>query len=292
MAKHTIALIFDFDDTLVPDSTTALLASRGIDTEDFWKVKDKALIEKGWDPVHAYIKLFLDLTKPGEPFHGFKNKDFLEFGSTLELYSGLPEFFDQLSDWMYSKFSELDIEITYWVISGGFEEIIKGCTPISSKLKSFWGCRLASDKKDGPIKHITRTISFTEKTRYIFEINKGIKKNLSDKNPMLVNKEIPEEKRAIPFENMIYIGDGSTDIPCLSLIKSMNGAGIGIMHKDRINKISAAKRETFQDLISQKRAISYHYPDFTEDSELVSMIKTILSNRCSTIILREAAALD
>ena len=59
MAKHNIAIIFDFDDTLVPDSTTALLESKGVDTEEFWTVKLKEKVRKGWDPTLAVMKLFL-----------------------------------------------------------------------------------------------------------------------------------------------------------------------------------------------------------------------------------------
>jgi phosphoserine phosphatase len=285
MAKHTIAIIFDFDDTLVPDSLTALLNSKKIDTDKFWKNDVKSLVNDGWDPVHAYLKLFFDLTKPGKPFEGITNNDLRKFGNKLKPYPGVADFFDQIKKWTQESFGELDIDVEYWVISGGLEEIINGCELISKKLRAFWGCRLEGDTPSGPVKYIKRSISFTEKTRYVFEINKGLLKKQTDKNPLLVNKEITE--RPIDFRNMIYIGDGITDVPCLSLIKNFKGAGIGIIDEKKITKLGKAKREVFQDLVNERRAISYHFPNYKDGSELTSIIKTIISNRCSTIILNE-----
>lgn len=290
MAKHTIAIIFDFDDTLVPDSTTTLLASRGIDTRKFWKQDASDLVKKGWDPVNAFLKLFLDLTLPDQPLANFTNKDLREFGSTLELYPGLPEFFTNLKSWFEDKFPDLDIGIEYFVISGGFEEIIRGCESISQHLKAYWGCRLEPEKRNGPVKYIKRSISFTEKTRYLFEINKGLRKNATDKNPFLVNKEVTT--RAIPFKNMIYIGDGYTDIPCLSLVKHYGGGVYGIMHQEKIAKIRADKRRAFQDFLESDRTFGDYYPIYDMDNQLAGKIKVTLGKIYSTIRLREAGAIE
>jgi hypothetical protein len=238
------------------------------------------LIENGWDPVHAYLKLFLDLTKAGKPFDGITNKNLRDFGSQLKPYDGLPGFFQHLRKWSKEPpFGDLDIEISYYVVSGGFEEIIRGCDTISKNLNEFYGCRLAGDTPTGQVKYIMRAISFTEKTRYIFEIHKGILKRQSDKNPMLVNKEVKKDKRPVPFKHMIYVGDGLTDIPCLSLIKHNYGYGIAIMHKD------SAKREVFEDLIKEQRATSYHSPNYKKDSDLTGVIKAIISGVYKDLVL-------
>ena len=51
---ETIAIIFDFDDTLVPDSTSGYLAQQGINVGDFWQHAVQPLINDDWDPVPAY----------------------------------------------------------------------------------------------------------------------------------------------------------------------------------------------------------------------------------------------
>lgn len=288
MPKHVIALVFDFDDTLVPDSTTAFLTSRGIDAEEFWKVKAKSLIEKGWDPVHAYLKLILDMVKPGQPLQDLTNKDLIEFGKTLQPYPGLINFFSRIKKIVDEKYSSLEIAVEFWVISGGLEDIIRGCAKIRNHLSGFWGCRLGSDTDGGPINSIMRTISFTEKTRYLFEINKGLSPEQTDKNPMLVNKRVSDSERRVHFENMIYVGDGLTDIPCFSLIEKNNGLAFGVLQRD---KKGAAKREVFENLVLDRRVKSLHSPKYGTKDDLGTMLEAAIINRCAAIQLRSEQAL-
>ncbi len=288
MAKHTIAMVFDFDDTLVPDSTTALLIHKGVDAEEFWKVKVKQLIEDGWDPVHAYLKLILDLTRRGQPLYGLTSNDLAEFGSTLKPYPGAQSFFKKIKDIVNNKFSELDIDVKFWVISGGLEDIIAGCKKISKHLTGYWGCRLAGDHLGGNVKYIKRAVSFTEKTRYLFEINKGLNQSETNKNPLLVNIDRPYSARAVPFSNIIYIGDGLTDIPCFSLVKSKGGSVFGILHKD---DQGTAKRDVFKNLVRQDRVMSLHSPRYGKNSDLGVMLETAVVTRCSELQLEEKQAL-
>lgn len=288
MSKHTIALVFDFDDTLVPDSTTMLLKSRGVDPEDFWIHRLKPLIQDGWDPVHGYLKLLLDLTERGQPLEGLTLKDLNQFGQTLDPYPGLPQFFSEVKKLIVEASSMADVGVEFYIISGGLEDIIRGCRKISRHMTGIWGCRLASAKKGGPVRFIKRTISFTEKTRYLFEINKGLQQSKTDKNPMLVNKHVPEEKRRIPFRNMIYVGDGLTDIPCFSLVSKNNGLSFGILQRD---EHGAAKREIFDDLLRDKRVTSMHSPRYGKMDDLGTMLRTAVARICTDISVKDNLAL-
>lgn len=183
-----------------------------------------------------------------------------------------------------SSYSKRDICLEYYVVSSGLEEIISGCKKISKHLAGFWGCRLAPNKPGGPVKYIKKSINFTEKTRYLFDINKGLPKSDTDKNPFEVNKNIAEKDRRVPFENMIYVGDGLTDIPCMSLVRKGRGLAFGILHKGRHG---AAKRAIFKNLITQDRALSFNSPKYGKNDDLRAILNTAIVNRCVDIELQE-----
>ena len=103
-----------------------------------------------------------------------------------------------------------------------------------------YGCHLGSDTPGGPLTHIKRIVTFTEKTRYIFEIQKGLDPADALSNPGLVNKLVPLERRRVPLRHMIYVGDGLTDIPCFSLMKQNGGKGFGVFDKDLGSILRAA----------------------------------------------------
>ena len=227
MPREIIALVFDFDDTLVPDSNNRLLSSKGVDVDNFWNVRWQELLLEGWDTTQAYLKLFLDLTLPGQPLEGITNQELRTFGSTLPVYQGLPIFFNVIRKDIQEQG---DVGVEFWIISGGLEEVIRGCDQISNEVKDFWGCRLKGDTPRGPIKYIAKAINFTEKTRYIFEISKGLRKRETDKNPFKVNDIVLQ--RPIDIGNMVYIGDGATDIPCFSLVEHYYGGAVGVLARD------------------------------------------------------------
>jgi len=132
---------------------------------------------------------------------------------------------------------------------------------------------------------IKRCVTFTEKTRFLFEINKGISPSAAAAQPHLVNQLIREEDRPIPFANMIYVGDGLTDIPCFSLIEKGGGVAFGVF---QAGKESA--KQAFQRFLETKRVRSMHHPEYGEDSELGSLLRAAVSTACSNIMIRGARA--
>src|ERR1700730_9833293 len=234
-----VALVFDFDDTLVPDSTTKLLRDHGIDVNDFWNVKSKALIQQGYDPPSAYLKLLIDNIGDGKPLGPLTNQQLYDFGASLDadFFAGLPGFFDEVKTETQAKFR--DIQVEFYIISGGLQRILEGSKIVQQHFSGVYGCQLAGDTESGPLRYVRRSITFTEKTRYLFEINKGIKPEQSRTNPFLVNKSVAENERRVPFANIIYVGDGLTDIPCFSLVQSLKGKAFGVF--DPANRESARR---------------------------------------------------
>jgi phosphoserine phosphatase len=212
-AQDIIGVVFDFDGTLVPDSITTLLRRHRIDPKRFWLEDAKKLTDQGYDQVHAYLNLLLRNIGPKKPLGNLTNADLRSFGSTLKFYPGIPEVFNDLK-----KLGKMNgVEVKFFIISSGLQDIIEG-SKIFPHFEAVYGSQLAGDDKKGVLQYIKRCITYTEKTRYLFEINKGIPPKNSHRD--YVNETVPMEERLVPFSRMIFIGDGLTDIPCFSLVKN------------------------------------------------------------------------
>jgi hypothetical protein len=282
-----VAIIFDFDDTLLPDSTTKLLKSHGIDTDDFWGRQARELILQGYDPPTAYLNLMLKNIGEGKPLGLLTNQKLYEFGSTLDglFHEGLPQFFEDV--WLEVKSKFKNIEVEFYIVSAGLQPVMEGSAIVRKYFRAVYGCQLAGDDENGVLKYIKRCITFTEKTRYLFEINKGLDPSESRTNPYLVNKSFTDTERRIPFPNMIYVGDGITDIPCFSMLQKFKGLAFGVFDPAKRDKAKQALEEFLQ----PHRVTSMHAPRFTPNSELGAMLRTAVANRCLAIQLQRQVAL-
>ena len=256
---QTIAIICDCDNTLAPDTTSSLLEDNGIDLDSFWKDISHQ-VEMGWDPPIAWMTEIANLIKEGKIAQDTNSK-LTEFGKTVTTFPGASEFITELNE---SLGKEHDITVEGYVVSCGIESLMQGTT-LSESFTEIFGSSFY--EKDGLIAGVKSSITFTEKTKFIFAINKGI----SDirEEPYKVNKFIEKEKRNIPFENMIYLGDGASDIPCFSMIKSLGGYCIGI-------DIDSKWHKDFQ-LELRKREMTAFKPDYREGSELRKKLQELIS---------------
>jgi hypothetical protein len=280
VSTEIVALIFDFDDTLAPDSTTKLLKTSSIDTNRFWQ-DARTLVERGYDQPSAYLKLILDNIGEGKALGRLTNATLRQFGASLDgdFYPGLPQFFDEISNYVGQNYKNIQIE--FYIVSGGLYEVVAGSAIVRKYFKSIYGCHLAGDTEDGTLKYVKRSITFTEKTRFIYEIHKGLDPRETARNPALVNKFVPQERRRIPLSNMIYVGDGLTDIPCFSLLKSSGGLGFGVFDPKQEKKAKTALEEFLQ----TDRVISMHAPNYEKDADLGSILRAAVANRCTAIQL-------
>lgn len=277
--RPTIAVIFDFDDTLVPDSTTKLLREKAINPERFWEEVDD-LTCQGFDKTLAYLKLLLNYFGEDKRQGALTRKSLRKFGTSLEdkFYPGIPAIFHDIKRRVKKS---KDINVEFYIISGGLREIIMGSKTIQKNFAEVYGSELAgeTDDKNEVLRHIKRAITFTEKTRYLFEINKGITREEANRNPYAVNRYVEEKDRPIPFHNMIYIGDGLTDIPCFSLIEKNGGLSFGIRHPTK--RESADPR--LQELVS--RVKSLHLPNYSKQKTLYTQLLLAVETRCACIQL-------
>ena len=279
--QNTIALIFDFDDTLTDDSTTLLLHEHGVDAQDFWKNKFAKLVEDGWDPAPAYLELILDHVGAGQPLGLLSNASLREIGKKCKFYPGLPLLFKNLKK-QVSEHKVSNPTIEFYVISGGLEEIILGST-IATHLNGIRGCRFA--ETDGVISAIKNLVTFTEKTRYLFEISKG-QLNEQRSNPYAVNNNVEPENRRIPFSNMIYVGDGLTDVPCFSLLQKSGGKGFGVFDP---NKAGSSKK-AWEQLVAPSRVKSLNSPKYRKTDDLGALLHAAVEEICFRLDTRTHTA--
>ena len=226
---NTIAIICDCDATLVSDTTEFLLEENGIDLKEFWEDIDKNFVQKGWDPPQAYLHEILRLMKNGEIKQN-SPEEMKKLAKKIEPYNDVNTFIKELQKYVSDEPDciKSGINIEGYIISAGIEDLVKGCS-FAEQFKDIFAANYSIDSTTGKYDAIRSTVTFTEKTKFLYAINKGIDKDNLRKYPYLVNDSIKNEQRRIPFGNMIYIGDGPSDIPCFSAVRSNDGHCIGIM---------------------------------------------------------------
>ena len=253
----TIAIICDCDSTLMPDTTSKLLEDNGVDTDSFWdRISNQ--VKMGWDPPLAWMTEITNLIQAGKISQD-TNVKLAEFGKTITPFQGAGDFITQLNE--IGK--DHDVTVEGYVVSCGIESLMKG-TILSETFTDIFGSSFY--EKDGKIAGVKSSITFTEKTKFVFAINKGVFD--IRQVPYNVNTFVEKERRKIPFENMIYLGDGASDIPCFSMIKQNGGHCIGI-------DIDSKWHKDFQ-LELRKREMTAFKPDYRAGSELRKELEIIL----------------
>ena len=302
--QNIIACIWDFDKTLSPGYMQApLFELYKVDSKKFWKEVDElpAYYQKGGlDLISSdtlYLNHLLTYTRQGI-FKGLNNERLRMLGGKIELYEGLPNFFDQIKNFAATnpEYAQHEIQVEHYIVSTGLRQMILG-SKIAPHVDGVWGCEfvenppspgyLDADKKTASedpkiVSQIAYALDNTTKTRAVFEINKG-----SNKIPDIdVNAMIPDEDRRIPFQNMIYIADGPSDIPVFSLVNGFGGRTFAVYQpgsKDEFAQVN--------NLQKQKRVQSFGEANYTEGSQTSMLIKNAIVEISNLIVKNRARAL-
>jgi hypothetical protein len=218
-AQTTIGLVYDYDQTLSPSYMTdeVVFPHFGISSEQFWKRTNALVNDQGFDNELAYLKTLLDCLTPDPP----TNAELRALGAKLQFYPGLPGMFDEMETILRAEHRALGIRIEHYIISSGLCELIEG-SALRPHVKAIFGCEFAEDAQ-GRISFPKRVIGHTTKTQFLFRINKGMLQPTED-----VNDHMPADLRPIPFQHMVYVGDGPTDVPCFTLMKRYGGNAIAV----------------------------------------------------------------
>lgn len=248
-----IALIFDFDETLVEESTSALIESLGVDVNWFWATNVQELLNNDWDPVPAYMYKLIELSLSKEKALITK-QSLKEHGKNLKFKPGVSTLFKNLKEFV-SK-SDKPINLEFYIISSGIGEVIKSSS-IAKHFTDIW----ASDfeyNSENEILFPKKVLSFTDKTRYIFQISKGQVGDMYRNKPYIVNEKVEPKDFRTKIENMIYIGDGMTDIPCFSLLKKYNGATIAVYDAQNMKAYGKAWKFVKDERVNNLNSANYN----------------------------------
>ena len=232
MAQTTIAIVADCDDTLAPDTTGQLLELCGINAQDFFQNQSASLVRAGWDPTLAYMRKMVELTQGGGPLSDLTQAKIRELADELEFYPGVPDCFQRIKENFEGNetFRDAGVRVESYVISGGISDLLQASV-LRHSMHHIWACDFEYDSQ-GVISFPRNVISFTDKTRFLYMIHKGKVGPVFAGQPYAVNDHMTPEERPIPFSNMIYIGDGPSDIPCMSMLQANGGFVIGVLSED------------------------------------------------------------
>lgn len=273
--QNVIGLVYDYDQTLSPTymQDEVLFPRFGINPAEFWKKCKKLVEEQEYESELAYLKVMLDYLEIDPP----SNEDLVALGGDLQFFPGLPGMFEELEEVLTPEHRAMEIRFEHYIISSGIQNLIEG-SALRPYIRKVFGCEFAEDES-GRIAFPKRVISHTGKTQYLFRINKGML-NLSQD----VNDHMPVDLRPIPFENMIYIGDGPTDVPCFTVMKKCHGYAIAVYNPDDESRISF--RKAFQ-LSGQAARIDYLAPaDYRAGSHLRLVLEEMIIEIADRIVDR------
>ena len=260
--KITVALIYDFDGTLAPGNMQEydFIPAVGKSNMEFWHEANTLAEEQDADQVLTYMARMLQAAQ--SKGLSLRREAFRESGRNVQFYEGVTEWFKRINE--YGR--ERGVNILHYVNSSGLKEIIEG-TAIAHEFKNIYACSFLYNV-DGIAYWPAVAVNYTNKTQFIFKINKGVESVFDTKD---VNRFMEESKRPVPFRRMIYFGDGTTDIPCMKLVKNFGGHSIAVY-----NPKEEGQRTVLNDLIRDNRVNHVCPADYSDGSEIDTIVKTII----------------
>ena len=255
MAKQPIvAIMYDFDKTL---STTDMqnydfIPNLGLTPEEFWGSTTVFTNEQGVERILSYMYMMIAKAKE----KGIKmTREYLnECGKNIKFYPGVTSWFKRINEYGEKK----GVKIEHYLVSSGTMEIVEGCSIFPNFTKA-WGCEYYYNEQGEPV-WPKLAINYTQKTQFYFRISKGA---VDVKNDNAVNEK--NRDRRIPYSNIIYMGDGMTDVACMTLVKHNEGTSIAIYPEGESNKV--------KDLYTDGRCNFICVADYTAGGDLDRVVK-------------------
>ena len=270
---QTIALIYDFDGTLAPGNMQEydFIPAVGKSNREFWSDANDLAEQQDADPILTYMaRMIQEAQSKGM---SLRREAFQASGRNIKYYEGVKSWFARMN--AYAE--ERGFKLLHYVNSSGLKEIIEG-TSIAHEFKHIYACSFLYNV-DGIAYWPAVAINYTNKTQFIFKINKGVE---SVYDTQLVNRYMEEERRPVPFKRMIYVGDGTTDIPCMRLVKNYGGHSIAVY-----NPADKGKRREMNTLIRDNRVNYVCAADYTEGSEIDKVVKRVIDKIAADVALEE-----
>ncbi|HHT9119061.1 MAG TPA: HAD family hydrolase [Candidatus Hypogeohydataceae bacterium YC41] len=261
---NVVALVYDFDGTLTPQPMQeyTILPEIGIKKGDkFWEEVRKEAVATGGEEIVTYMRLMLEKSKAKR--FPVRQKKLKSLAQNIGYFPGVESYFEHINGFVRNNFGK-DIKLRHYIISAGLKEIISG-TSIAKYFYKIFASEYYYDEYGAAV-FPKVIVNDTLKTQFIFRINKG-KESLHES----INMHMPTPLRPIPFQNILYIGDGLTDVPCMTVIRKYEGYAIAVF-KNRKG------RNICKELLRAQRADFIARADYRDNSALVQLIKLLLNN--------------
>ena len=257
-SKPIACLIYDFDKTLSPENMQeyGFLPGLGIAPDDFWAECREFALQNRMDGILTYMYKMVEKARGVMPL----TREVLgQLGASVDFFPGVETWFRRINEYGAS----IGLDVHHYIVSSGLQEIIEG-SRIAKEFKAIFACSYCYGP-DGVALWPATAVNYTAKTQYLFRINKGI---LDITNDYDLNNFTPEDRRPIPFRNMIYIGDGLTDVPSMKMTRAKGGCSIAV-HAPGETKI-------VDDMLLQNRADFAIVADYREGGEMERTVQAML----------------
>lgn len=277
--RPTVALVYDFDGTLAPGNMQErdFIPKIRMKSQAFWDEVSQECEKHRADNILMYMRLML--VKAAANSVEVRKEDFKRYGRELELFRGIcPEVGGKENRWFrrINKYgAETGVNVEHYIVSSGIGEMIQG-SPIAKEFKKIYASSFYYDHH-GIAVWPALALNYTTKTQYIFRINKGC---LDIYDHREINEFVREEDRPIPFQHMVYIGDGDTDVPCFRLVKSRGGYSVAVHQPG-----SGPKKQKCETLLEEGRVNFVAPANYESDKKIDRIVKRIIDKIASDAAL-------
>ena len=254
-----VAFLYDFDKTLCTADMQnyAFIPSLGMTPAEFWPVANGFGSANRMDGILAYMYTMIrESEKRNMPL---TREKLINMGKDIVLYPGVEDWFNRINAFG----AEQGVQVEHYVISSGLKEIIEGC-PISGEFKEIYASEYYYDESGKPA-WPKMAVNFTAKTQFVYRINKGVLDVSDDKT---LNDSMPDDSKRVPFTNMIYVGDGLSDVPCMKMMRAYGGQAIAVYQES--NRIAV------EELMAKHRVDFIFKADYSEGTPLDLTVKNII----------------
>ena len=254
-----VAFLYDFDKTLCTTDMQdyAFIPSLGMTPSEFWALANGFGRQHRIDGILAYMYTMLrESERKNLPF---TRQDLVEKGRSIVLFPGVQDWFRRINEFGRSQ----GVQVEHYIISSGLREIIEGSS-ISGEFKEIYASEFYYDETGRPV-WPKLAVNFTAKTQFVYRINKGVLDVSDDKT---LNDSMPDDSKRVPFTNMVYMGDGLSDVPCMKMMRAYGGQAIAV-YQD-------SNRMGVEDLLAKGR-VDFIFPaDYSEGTALDQTVKNII----------------
>ncbi|HMM00425.1 MAG TPA: HAD family hydrolase [Bacilli bacterium] len=257
-AKSIVGILYDFDKTLCTEDMQnySFIPALGMTPPEFWGATTEFSAKTNVERILSYMYMMVKLAK--EKNIKLTREYLNNLGREIKFFNGVTSWFRRINEFG----ANLGVQVEHYLVSSGTKEIIDGCA-IAKEFKAIYGCEFYFDEDSGEPIWPKTAINYTAKTQYFFRISKGA---LDQSDDNKVNEKI--SNRRIPYRNIIYFGDGMTDIPIMILVKENGGNSIAVYQP--------GSKEKVESLFEDGRVNYIAKADYSSGSDLDKVVKLII----------------